>query len=172
MNDYTYREVMQYISENDVKFIRLAFCDIFGKQKNISIMPRELSRAFEEGISFDASAVRGFMNIEMSDLLLFHDPTTLSILPWRPSQGRVVRFFCDIKYPDGTPFEGDGRQVLRQAQEDMRRLGYSVKSARNVNSICCGRMKTVCRPRSRTTTRPIWISRRWTRVRMCAARSA
>ena len=127
MNDYTYREVMQYISENDVKFIRLAFCDIFGKQKNISIMPRELSRAFEEGISFDASAVRGFMNIEMSDLLLFPDPTTLSILPWRPSQGRVVRFFCDIKYPDGTPFEGDGRQVLRQAQEDMRRLGYSVK---------------------------------------------
>lgn len=127
MNDYTYREVMQYISENDVKFIRLAFCDIFGKQKNISIMPRELSRAFEEGISFDASAVRGFMNIEMSDLLLFPDPTTLSILPWRPSQGRVVRFFCDIKYPNGTPFEGDGRQVLRQAQEDMRRLGYSVK---------------------------------------------
>ena len=127
MNDYTYREVMQYISENDVKFIRLAFCDIFGKQKNISIMPRELSRAFEEGICFDASAVRGFMNIEMSDLLLFPDPTTLSILPWRPSQGRVVRFFCDIKYPDGTPFEGDGRQVLRQAQEDMRRLGYSVK---------------------------------------------
>lgn len=127
MNDYTYREVMQYISENDVKFIRLAFCDIFGQQKNISIMPRELSRAFEEGISFDASAVRGFMNIEMSDLLLFPDPTTLSILPWRPSHGRVVRFFCDIKYPNGTPFEGDGRQVLRQAQEDMRKLGYSVK---------------------------------------------
>ena len=127
MNDYTYREVMQYISENDVKFIRLAFCDILGMQKNISIMPRELSRAFEEGITFDASAVRGFMNIDMSDLLLFPDPTTLSVLPWRPSQGRVVRFFCDIKYPDGTPFEGDGRQVLRQAQEDMRRLGYSVK---------------------------------------------
>ncbi|HIV67869.1 MAG TPA: glutamine synthetase family protein [Candidatus Butyricicoccus stercorigallinarum] len=127
MNDYSYREVMQFISENDVKFIRLAFCDIFGMQKNISIMPRELSRAFEEGISFDASAVRGFMNVEASDLLLFPDPSTLSVLPWRPSQGRVVRFFCSIRYPDGTPFEGDGREVLRRAQEDMRRLGYSVK---------------------------------------------
>lgn len=127
MSHYTFREVMQYVSENDVKFIRLAFCDIFGTQKNISIMPRELSRAFEEGISFDASAVRGFMNIEQSDLLLFPDPSTLSVLPWRPSHGRVVRFFCDIKYPDGTPFEGDGRQVLRKAQEDMRDMGYSVK---------------------------------------------
>ncbi|MDO4174353.1 MAG: glutamine synthetase family protein [Eubacteriales bacterium] len=127
MNDYTFREVMQYVSENDVKFIRLAFCDIFGTQKNISIMPRELSRAFEEGISFDASSIRGFMNIDQSDLLLFPDPATLSVLPWRPSHGRVVRFFCDIKYPDGTPFEGDGRQVLRQAQEDLKTLGYSAK---------------------------------------------
>lgn len=127
MNDYTFREVMQYVSENDVKFIRLAFCDIFGTQKNISIMPRELSHAFKEGISFDASAVRGFMNVDSSDLLLFPDPTTLSILPWRPSQGCVVRFFCDIKYPDGTPFEGDCRQVLRRTQEDIQKLGYSAK---------------------------------------------
>lgn len=127
MSNYTFREITQFIAENDVKFIRLAFCDIFGTQKNISIMPRELSRAFEDGISFDASAVRGFMNIESSDLLLFPDPNTLSILPWRPSQGRVVRFFCDIRYPDGRPFEGDGRYVLRQAHEDIKRLGYSVQ---------------------------------------------
>ncbi|MDO5547895.1 MAG: glutamine synthetase family protein [Eubacteriales bacterium] len=127
MSNYTFREITQFIAENDVKFIRLAFCDIFGMQKNISIMPRELSRAFEDGISFDASAVRGFMNIESSDLLLFPDPSTLSVLPWRPSQGRVVRFFCDIRYPDGRPFEGDGRYVLRQAHEDIKRLGYSVQ---------------------------------------------
>ncbi len=127
MNDYKFQEVMQYVLENDVKFIRLAFCDIFGTQKNISIMPRELSHAFEEGISFDASAVRGFMNVDSSDLLLFPDPTTLSVLPWRPSQGRVVRFFCDIRYPDGTPFEGDCRRVLCGVQDNMRKLGYSVK---------------------------------------------
>ena len=127
MNTYTFQEVMQYVMENDVKFIRLAFCDIFGTQKNISIMPRELSRAFREGISIDASSIRGFANANRSDLLLFPEPSTLSVLPWRPSQGRVVRFFCDIKYPDGTPFECDPRQVLRQAQSDMKKLGYSVK---------------------------------------------
>ncbi len=127
MTNYSFQEITQFVADNDVKFIRLAFCDIFGTQKNISIMPRELSRAFEKGISFDASSVRGFMNIEASDLLLFPDPRTLSILPWRPSQGRVVRFFCDIRYPDGRPFEGDGRHMLRQAHDDIKKLGYSVK---------------------------------------------
>lgn len=115
-------DVLEYIEENDVKFIRLAFCDIFGIQKNISIMPSELDRAFSEGISFDASAFSGFMNIESSDLLLYPDPTTLSILPWRPSHGRVVRFYCDIRYPDGKPFEGDGRYILRQAVRRLRQL--------------------------------------------------
>lgn len=118
--NYTMSEVVQFIEENDVKFIRLAFCDIFGTQKNISIMPGELARAFETGISFDASAFQGFANVNDSDLLLFPDPTTLDVLPWRPSQGRVVRFYCDIKYPDGRRFEGDGRHILAQANERAR----------------------------------------------------
>ena len=124
--DTTVSEVVQFIAENDVKFIRLAFCDIFGNQKNIAIMPSELPRAFAHGIHFNASALRGFLNVEDSDLLLFPDPSTLSILPWRPSQGRVVRFYCDIKYPDGRPFEGDGRNILRAACQRARRAGYSV----------------------------------------------
>lgn len=125
MND-TMSEVVEFIEENDVKFIRLAFCDIFGIQKNISIMPSELSRAFESGVCFDASGFAGFMHVEDSDLLLFPDPATLSVLPWRPSQGRVVRFYCDIRYPDGRPFEGDGRYILRQA----------VRRAREKNLTC------------------------------------
>ena len=92
----TASEVLQFVRENDVKFIRLAFCDIFGRQKNISIMPAELPRAFESGISFDASAIRGFLNVEESDLFLVPDPATLSVLPWRPTHGRVVRMFCNI----------------------------------------------------------------------------
>ena len=75
----TMNEVLQFVGENDVKFIRLAFCDIFGIQKNVSIMPGELPRAFESGISFDASAIRGFMNVEESDLFLVPDPATLSL---------------------------------------------------------------------------------------------
>ena len=125
--EYTVNEVLQFVAENDVKFIRLAFCDIFGRQKNISIMPGELPRAFETGISFDASAVRGFLNVEESDLFLVPDPSTLSILPWRPSTGRVVRFFCGIRKPDGTPFNGDARDILRKAVERAADLGYLCK---------------------------------------------
>lgn len=125
--NYTMTEVLEFIKENDVKFIRLAFCDIFGTQKNISIMPDELPKAFEYGISFDASAISGFMNVEESDLFLVPDPGTLSVLPWRPSNGRVVRFFCDIKHPDGTSFEGDGRSILKKAVRDAEALGYSCK---------------------------------------------
>lgn len=125
--DYTANEVLEFIKDNDVKFIRLAFCDIFGMQKNIAIMPDELPRAFENGISFDASAIKGFMNVEKSDLFLVPDPSSLSILPWRPSHGRVVRFLCNIKYPDGTYFEGDARNILDTVVNDMMKLGYICK---------------------------------------------
>ncbi len=124
---YTMKEVLQFVKENDVKFIRLAFCDILGVQKNISIMPDELDRAFESGISFDASAISGFLNVENSDLFLYPDPSTLSILPWRPQQGRVVRFFCDIKHPDGRDFEGNTRNILRLAVKRAARLGFECK---------------------------------------------
>lgn len=112
---YSKQEVLQFVAEEDVKFIRLAFCDVFGKQKNISIMPDELSRAFEFGISFDASAIDGFGDERHSDLFLRPDPSTLAVLPWRPEHGRVVRMFCDIFYPDGKPFECDTRKILKDA---------------------------------------------------------
>ncbi|MDR1629500.1 MAG: glutamine synthetase family protein [Oscillospiraceae bacterium] len=120
----TAAEVLQFVKENDVKFIRLAFCDLFGRQKNISIMPDELPAAFEHGVSFDAHAIKGFLDITQSDLFLFPDPATLAVLPWRPQQGRVVRFYCDIKNPDGTPFWGDGREVLRSVLSRVAKLGY------------------------------------------------
>ena len=88
---YTVNEVLQFVQEEDVKFIRLAFCDVFGTHKNISIMPEELPRAFEYGVAFDASAIEGFGDESHSDLYLHPDPDTLSVLPWRPEHGRVVR---------------------------------------------------------------------------------
>ncbi len=121
---YSKEEVMQYIAEEDVKFIRLAFCDVFGNQKNISIMPGELPRAFEYGIAFDASAVRGFGDESRSDLFLHPDPETLMWLPWRPEHGKVVRMFCDITYPDGRPFECDARALLKRAVSDAKGAGY------------------------------------------------
>lgn len=123
----TASEVLQFIEENDVKFIRLGFCDLFGIQKNISIMPDQLPEAFENGISFDASAVRGFRDVKESDLLLFPDPATLTVLPWRPGPGRVVRFYCDIKNPDGSPFAHDSRYLLKKVVERCESRGYVCK---------------------------------------------
>ena len=112
---YSKQEILQYVSEEDVKFIRLAFFFLFGKQKNISIMPEELPHAFEDGIAIDASAIAGFGDETHSDLLLHPDADTLMPLPWRPEHGRVVRLFCNISYPDGRAFECDTRSILKKA---------------------------------------------------------
>jgi len=122
---YSQEEVLQYVREEDVRFIRLAFCDVFGRQKNISIMPQELPRAFSDGIAFDASAIAGFGDEAHSDLLLFPDPDTLTWLPWRPEHGKVVRMFSGIFYPDGTPYERDVRRILKQAVADAEQAGYA-----------------------------------------------
>ncbi|MCR4894738.1 MAG: glutamine synthetase family protein [Eubacteriales bacterium] len=121
---YSKEEIIQYAREEDVKFIRLAFCDVFGRQKNIAIMPHELARAFDDGIAFDASAIAGFGDEMFSDLLLHPDSDTLVPLPWRPEHGRVVQMFTTITHPDGTPFRGDTRSLLRKAVEDGAAAGY------------------------------------------------
>lgn len=123
---YSKEEVLEYISSEDVKFIKLAFCDVFGAQKNISILSTELKRAFEYGISFDASAISGFSDEANSDLLLFPDPSTIEVLPWRPMQGKVVRMICDIKNPDGTPFEADTRNILKNAVSYAKKNGIEL----------------------------------------------
>ncbi len=125
--NYTEQEVKQFVEEEDVKFIRLAFCDVFGKSKNISIMPTELDRAFREGIPIDAWAVEGFKDFDRSDIFLHPDPDTLAVLPWRPEHGRVVRMYCNITWPDGTPFECDTRSFLQRAVEDAARKGYTFR---------------------------------------------
>lgn len=124
--NYTAKEVFEYIEQEDVRFVRLAFCDAFGRQKNIAIMPDELPRAFESGISFDASAIPGFKNETKSDLLLFPIPSTLTSLPWRSYQGKVATMYCDIRYPGGAPFEKDSRAVLTAAVAYAKQRGITV----------------------------------------------
>ncbi len=117
---YTRSEVLEFIEEEDVKFIRLAFFDLKGKQKNISIMPTELERAFEHGIPFDASAIDGFEGPQKSELYLLPDPSTLAIIPWRPATGKVVRMFCNIFNSDGTPYLKDSRTILQNACKKLK----------------------------------------------------
>ena len=125
--NYTPDEVMQYVQEEDVKFVRMAFCDIYGRQRNVAIMASELPRAFAHGIAFDASAVHGFDMDVRSDLFLRPDAATLRELPWRPQIGRVAHLFCDIVHPDGTPFEADTRTLLRQAVQRAEAAGYAFR---------------------------------------------
>lgn len=124
---YTQEDVFSYVEQEDVKFIRLVFCDAAGRQKNIAIMPQELKRAFSQGISFDGSAVGGFSGVEESDLFLFPIPETLTDLPWRPSRGKVVRMLCNIRYPDGRPYPMDCRALLANAVREAKNEGITVQ---------------------------------------------
>lgn len=119
------KKIIEFIKENDVKFIRLGFCDPLGNQRNISVMASELDNAFANGVSFDASSISAFTDADKSELMLFPDTNALSLLPWRPTINSVLRFYCDIKKTDGTPFLNDGRQLLKNTVADMAKLGLS-----------------------------------------------
>ncbi|MGV8906421.1 MAG: type I glutamate--ammonia ligase [Acetobacterium sp.] len=117
-------EAMQFIEENDVKFIRLQFCDLEGQNRNIAILSNQIERALASGIPFDASSVVGFSESKNSDLVLFPDMSTIQILPWRPQQGKVARILCDIKYPSGEVYQGDSRNILKETIKQAEDLGY------------------------------------------------
>lgn len=120
---YTVKEVLQFVEENDVKFVRLVFFDIFGVKKNVSILSSELENAFRFGTPISAASIGGFGNSESCDLRIFPDPNTLKVLTWRPQQGAVVRLLCDIRqFPDGKIFDGDVRKVLKDAVEKARKM--------------------------------------------------
>ena len=112
---YTKEEAIEFIHEHDVKFVKLSFCDPFGTLKNISLLASHIDDAFEHGVCFDASCIEGFGNAGGAELYLFPIPETLTLLPWRPSHGRVARMMCRLCNPDGTPFALDGRELLRIA---------------------------------------------------------
>ncbi len=123
--DTTAEEILQYVREEDVKFIRLAFCDVFGRMKNLSVQPGGLKRAFLDGIPFNPVPVRGFGGEACEELFLCPDPTTISVLPWRPEHGRVVRMFCTLRRADGSVPGADTRSLLRQAVSDAANAGVN-----------------------------------------------
>lgn len=118
---FSENDILDFIEENDVKFIRMTFCDTFGNMRNIAIMPREFHRAMEHGIPFNAT---GLLEASHQNLVLKPDIATLSVLPWRPQSGRVVRFFCTLYHMDGTPYEADQRRNLKKTMEAIQRKGF------------------------------------------------
>ena len=124
---YTMDEVMKFIEEEDVKFIRLAFRDAYGTQKNISVMPTEVKKAFEDGAPINAKVIAGFEDCPYASLYLKPDPNTMAILPWRPDSGKVLRMFCNMYTPDGKEYVGDTRYILKKAVEKAEKAGIKFK---------------------------------------------
>ncbi|MBR1476968.1 MAG: type I glutamate--ammonia ligase [Lachnospiraceae bacterium] len=125
MSTYTKEDILRICEEEDVEFIRLQFTDMFGSLKNMAITKSQLSRALDNSVMFDGSAIDGFVGVDESDMVLHPNCDTFAILPWRPQRGKVGRMYCDIYRPDGTPFMGDSRQVLKKVIEEAKSLGYS-----------------------------------------------
>ena len=121
------RELIERCRENDVKFVRLQFTELYGQLKNISIPATELEKALDNELMFDGSSIRGFKRIEKSDMYFHPDPATFQVLPWgeRPS-GRTARIICDVADPDGTPFAGDPRVQLKKVLADAKAEGYEM----------------------------------------------
>ena len=117
--------VLHMAKENDVKFIRLWFTDILGALKGFAITVDELADALDRGKGFDGSSIEGFARIDESDMIAFPEPATFRILPWRPRQNAVARMFCDILTPDGEPFAGDPRYVLKRNLKRAAAMGFS-----------------------------------------------
>lgn len=125
MARYTPDDVKRMVMEQDVKFIRLQFTDIFGTLKNVSITSDLLEKALNNQCMFDGSSIEGFVRIEESDMYLRPDPSTFAVFPWRSQSDRVARMICDVYNPDGTPFEGDPRYVLKKTLKEAADLGYT-----------------------------------------------
>lgn len=117
--------VLRTVEERGVRLIRLWFTDVLGQLKSVAISPAELENAFEEGMHFDGSAIDGFSRVQESDVLARPDPNSFELLPWNDHDEHSARMFCDIDNPDGTPFSGDPRQVLKRNLDAAREKGFS-----------------------------------------------
>lgn len=123
--NYTKEDIIQLVADEDVEFIRLQFTDIFGNLKNVAITASQLEKALNNECMFDGSSIEGFARIEESDMYLYPDFNTLEIFPWRPQQGKVARMICDVYRPNGKPFEGDPRYILKRAIKEAEELGFT-----------------------------------------------
>lgn len=125
MSRYQQEDILRIAKEEDVEFIRLQFTDIFGMLKNVAITVSQLEKALDNRCMFDGSSIEGFVRDDETDMFLYPDLDTFEIFPWRPQQGKVARLICDVYRPDGTPFEGDPRYVLRKALNHAKNMGYN-----------------------------------------------
>lgn len=121
---YTKEDILRIVKEEDIEFVRLQFTDIFGQLKNVAITASQVQKALDNKIMFDGSSIEGFVRIDESDQYLYPDLNSFVIFPWRPQHGKVARLICDVYNPDGTPFVGDPRGVLKRVLKKAADMGY------------------------------------------------
>jgi glutamine synthetase len=122
----TKEDVIRIVKEKQLNFIRFWFTDVLGTLKSFAVTPAELEGAFEEGMGFDGSSIEGFARIEESDMVAWPDPSTFAVVPWRGGAGGTGRMFCDIKQPNGDPYDGDPRNVLKKVAAKAAAMGYTM----------------------------------------------
>ena len=125
MGKYTKEDIIRRVMEEDIQFIRMQFTDIFGQLKNVAITASQIEKAVNNQIMIDGSSIEGFVRIEESDQYLWPDLDTFSVLPWRPQYGKVARLICDVHNPNGTPFVGDPRNVLKRVLRRANDMGFT-----------------------------------------------
>lgn len=124
MNKYSREDILRIVREEDVEFICLQFTDLFGIMKSVTITAGQVEKALDNRCMFDGSATQGYVRLQESDMYLYPDTDTFEIFPWRSRQGRAARLICDVCHPDGTPFQGDPRFVLKKAVKRAADMGY------------------------------------------------
>ena len=129
MAKYTRQDILELIDEEDIEFIRLQFTDISGNLKNMATTIDQLDKILDGHYKFDCAAIDGFRGTGYEELFLVPDLDTFVIFPWRPQHGKVARFLCDVVKPDGTPFDGDSRYILKKVISEAKELGYEFKVA-------------------------------------------
>src|ERR671915_150759 len=118
------QQVLKRIQDEGVEFLLLWFTDLEGHLKSFAVTPAEIEEALNDGMGFDGSSITGFNAIEESDMVAIPDPATFQLMPWREGETKVARMICDVVTPDGEPYDGDPRYVLRRALERMKSMGF------------------------------------------------
>ena len=149
---FTKEEIIRIVKEQNIRFVRLQFTDIFGQCKNVAITESQLEKALANKCMFDGSSIEGFVRIEESDMYLYPDLDSFMIYPWKQEHGKVARLICDVHKTDGAPFEGDPRSILRRILAEAAKWALPLTWVRSANSSCSRlTMRGIPRPPLSTT---------------------
>lgn len=157
MNHYSKKDILRLVEEEDVEFIRLQFTDLFGNLKNVAVTANQLERVLDNYYVFDGACIDGFAKDNDTDMLLYPDLSTFAIFPWRPQQGKVARLLCDIHRPNGSPYEGDPRYILKKVLKETEEMGYQFDVGQSASFSCFTRTTRGRLPRSAMSVPDILI---------------